>query len=198
MVLRLFGLRGDIRVGTGHSEEELKMILAASFEEGVLEAEETEMPSNVFEFADTEAREVMVPRPDVVGLPATATVAEAAVLVEQQYQEMEVWYPVYRLREAGCAVELVGPEAGKTYASKLGYPAKATLAAPHANVVLDGPVSLVGTATTYNADDRTNQLVLITDARQHAFFDELITKLDVIKELQDEIFNLILTLQITN
>lgn len=55
-----------------------------------------------------------------------------AVLVEQQYQEMEVWYPVYRLREAGCAVELVGPEAGKTYPSKLGYPAKATLAASDA------------------------------------------------------------------
>jgi protease I len=56
-----------------------------------------------------------------------------AVLVEQQYQEMEVWYPVYRLREAGCTVELVGPEAGKTYASKLGYPAKATLAAKDAS-----------------------------------------------------------------
>jgi protease I len=55
-----------------------------------------------------------------------------AVLVEQLYQEMEVWYPVYRLREAGCAVELVGPEAGKTYASKLGYPAKATLSAKDA------------------------------------------------------------------
>jgi protease I len=55
-----------------------------------------------------------------------------AVLVEQMYQEMEVWYPVYRLREAGCTVELVAPEAGKTYASKLGYPAKATLAASDA------------------------------------------------------------------
>jgi protease I len=48
----------------------------------------------------------------------------AAVLVEQQYQEMEVWYPVYRLREAGCKVTLVGPDAGHTYPSKLGYPAK--------------------------------------------------------------------------
>jgi protease I len=48
-----------------------------------------------------------------------------AVLVEQQYQEMEVWYPVYRLREAGCQVTLVGPKAGETYPSKLGYPAKA-------------------------------------------------------------------------
>ena len=46
------------------------------------------------------------------------------VLVEQQYQEMEVWYPVYRLREAGCQVTLVGPDAGHSYPSKLGYPAK--------------------------------------------------------------------------
>ncbi len=52
-----------------------------------------------------------------------------AVLVEQQYQEMEVWYPVYRLREAGCQVTLVGPEAGQSYPSKLGYPAKSDKAA---------------------------------------------------------------------
>ena len=53
----------------------------------------------------------------------------AAVLVEQMYQEMEVWYPVYRLREAGCKVTLVGPEAGKEYPSKLGYPVKSDKAA---------------------------------------------------------------------
>jgi protease I len=53
----------------------------------------------------------------------------AAVLVEQQYQELEVWYPVYRLREAGCKVSLVGPEADKNYPSKLGYPAKSDVAA---------------------------------------------------------------------
>ena len=53
----------------------------------------------------------------------------ACVLVEQQYQEMEIWYPVYRLREAGCRVTLVGPEGGQTYPSKLGYPAKSDKAA---------------------------------------------------------------------
>ena len=53
----------------------------------------------------------------------------AAVLVEQAYQEMEVWYPIYRLREAGCKVTLVGPEAGQTYPSKLGYPVKSDKAA---------------------------------------------------------------------
>ena len=55
--------------------------------------------------------------------------ARVAVLIEQQYQEMEVWYPVYRLREAGCKVTLVGPAAATTYPSKLGYPAKSDKAA---------------------------------------------------------------------
>ena len=55
--------------------------------------------------------------------------ARVAVLVEQQYQEMEVWYPIFRLREAGCKVTLVGPEAGTSYPSKLGYPAKSDKAA---------------------------------------------------------------------
>jgi protease I len=53
----------------------------------------------------------------------------AVILVEQQYQEMEVWYPAYRLREAGCKVTFVGPEAGATYSSKLGYPVKSDRAA---------------------------------------------------------------------
>ena len=55
--------------------------------------------------------------------------ARVCVLVEQQYQEMEVWYPIFRLREAGCKVTLVGPEAGTSYPSKLGYPAKSDKAA---------------------------------------------------------------------
>jgi general secretion pathway protein D len=37
----------------------------------------------------------------------------------------------------------------------------------------------IGSATSYNADDRTNQIVLFSDPRQFALFDELIAKLDV-------------------
>ncbi len=36
----------------------------------------------------------------------------------------------------------------------------------------------LGTATTYSADDRTNQIILVTDPRQYAFFDDLISRLD--------------------
>ena len=35
-----------------------------------------------------------------------------AVLVEQQYQELEVWYPYYRLREAGATVVMVSQYPG--------------------------------------------------------------------------------------
>ena len=45
-----------------------------------------------------------------------------AVLAENQYQELELWYPVMRFREAGAAVTIVGPVAGQVYGSKLGYP----------------------------------------------------------------------------
>ncbi|MEO8028341.1 MAG: type 1 glutamine amidotransferase domain-containing protein [Bryobacteraceae bacterium] len=47
-----------------------------------------------------------------------------AILVDNMYQEMEVWYPYYRLQEAGASVHLVGAETGRAYTSKLGYPAK--------------------------------------------------------------------------
>ena len=50
-----------------------------------------------------------------------------AMLVEQQYQEMEIWYPLYRLREAGAKVVTVGPVAGGVYPSKVGYPCKAEM-----------------------------------------------------------------------
>jgi protease I len=45
-----------------------------------------------------------------------------AILVDNLYQEMEVWYPLYRLREAGAIILTVGAKAGETYTSKNGYP----------------------------------------------------------------------------
>ena len=45
-----------------------------------------------------------------------------AILVDNIYQEMEVWYPLYRFREAGAEVVTIGARAGETYTSKLGYP----------------------------------------------------------------------------
>lgn len=54
---------------------------------------------------------------------------KVAVLVEDLYENLELWYPVLRLREEGAQVLIVGPKAGETYKSKEGYPAKADTAA---------------------------------------------------------------------
>lgn len=47
------------------------------------------------------------------------------ILAENFYEEMELWYPYYRLQEAGAQVGLVGTAAGAVYAGKHGYPVKA-------------------------------------------------------------------------
>jgi len=45
-----------------------------------------------------------------------------AILVDNLYQEMEVWYPLFRFQEAGATIVTVGARAGEVYKSKLGYP----------------------------------------------------------------------------
>lgn len=52
-----------------------------------------------------------------------------AVLVDEMYQVLEVWYPYYRLVEAGYAVDIVAAEANREYKSKEGYPCVAQVAA---------------------------------------------------------------------
>lgn len=88
---RALGLPRPSPIGRGHTEEELKLILAASFEEGVLEAGEQQMLARVFDFADTEVRQVMVPRPDVVALAGAMTLGDAA---EQALTAPYTRYPV--------------------------------------------------------------------------------------------------------
>ena len=57
-----------------------------------------------------------------------------AILVEDFYNEFELWYPYYRLLEEGAEVKLVGPVA-KVYESKHGLPAKADLSAAEVKAV---------------------------------------------------------------
>lgn len=44
------------------------------------------------------------------------------------YEDLELWYPKLRLIEAGCEVTVAGPESGKTYAGKNGYPCESDVA----------------------------------------------------------------------
>lgn len=55
-----------------------------------------------------------------------------AILLENQYQTLEVWYPYYRLKELNYEVALVGTGKGD-YKSKVGYPAKEDISIDNVN-----------------------------------------------------------------
>jgi CBS domain containing-hemolysin-like protein len=66
--------------------------VTAAEEHDIIEMEETDMIHSVFEFSDTMVREVMVPRPDMVALPATATVKDALnVTIEHGFSRIPVY-----------------------------------------------------------------------------------------------------------
>ena len=84
-----------------HSEAELKILLSQSSEHGEIEQDEREMLYKVFDFADKEASDVMVPRPEVVALSVDLPPEAAlAAVIDSPYTR----YPVYR----GSLDEVVG------------------------------------------------------------------------------------------
>lgn len=56
-----------------------------------------------------------------------------AIMVDQMYQVLEVWYPYYRLKEAGMDVDFVAAEAKKEYPSKEGYLCISNISVSQAN-----------------------------------------------------------------
>jgi CBS domain containing-hemolysin-like protein len=91
--LRVLGLEPPGEDRGVYSEAELKMLLSRSTEHGELEAQEQEMLYKVFDFADKEVSDVMVPRPEVVALSIELPPEEClAAVIDSPYTR----YPVYR------------------------------------------------------------------------------------------------------
>ena len=101
-VVRLFGVPPASESEEEHSEEELRLIISRSTDRGVLNTDEQHMLEGVFELEDTPAREVMVPRPDVVSLPAGMPLRElfSAIATGEHTR-----YPVH---EEGSPDRIVG------------------------------------------------------------------------------------------
>ena len=92
-IVSLLGMDGKGHRGGVHSEEELKMLVTASQEAGVLEEQEEQMLHRVFGFADLNAGQVMVPRTEIVGVAADTPRDE---IIELLAKTGHTRLPVYR------------------------------------------------------------------------------------------------------
>ncbi len=92
LVLRIFGIRTD-EGAAPMTEQELRTIVSDSRSDGVIEQEEQKMIYNVFDFGDSTAKDIMVPRAEMVCLEETAGAGEMMDLFRS---EKYTRIPVYR------------------------------------------------------------------------------------------------------
>jgi putative hemolysin len=89
---RLFGIQPAPAGVVAHTEEDIRMIVAQAGQSGVVEEVEQEMLYKVFDFADKEAHEVMVPRPEVVAISVDLPAQEClAAVIDSPFTR----YPAY-------------------------------------------------------------------------------------------------------
>lgn len=82
-VVRMFGLKPVPGHHSAHSEEEIRMIVSASRQEGVLEEQEKELLNNVFDLSDTPVRAIMTPRVDMIAIEENAPLRRLMTLNEE-------------------------------------------------------------------------------------------------------------------
>jgi len=92
-ITRLLGYPPASESDEIHSEDEIRTLVAQSARQGMLERDEEGMIRAVFELNDKSAREIMIPRPDVVALPEDANLRELlSVAAAGRYSR----YPVHQ------------------------------------------------------------------------------------------------------
>lgn len=91
LILKIFGIKADPNA-TSFTEDELRTIMDVSQEEGLIESEELDIINNVFDFGDTCAKDIMVPKVDITMIPIDITYDELLNIVrEDKYTRMPVY-----------------------------------------------------------------------------------------------------------
>jgi putative hemolysin len=91
LFIKLFGINAD-DYEDNVTEEEIIMMVSEGHEQGVIEASEAEMISNIFEFDDKEVADIMTHRSNICGIDCTLSVSQAAEIMSRERYSR---YPVY-------------------------------------------------------------------------------------------------------
>ncbi|MGZ7151403.1 hemolysin family protein [Bacillus sp. BC08] len=92
VVTGLFGLKPASEHEVAHTEEELRLILSESYESGEINQAEYKYVNNIFEFDNRIAKEIMVPRTEIVGFYLEDSVEEHMKVIQN---ERYTRYPIF-------------------------------------------------------------------------------------------------------
>ncbi|WP_155591578.1 hemolysin family protein [Lysinibacillus cavernae] len=92
VLVGLFGMKPASEHELSHTEEELRLLLSESFKSGEINKSELKYVNNVFEFDERIAREIMVPRTEIVGIERNESFTN---IIHYIAAEKYTRYPIY-------------------------------------------------------------------------------------------------------
>src|SRR5690606_8470204 len=92
LLVGIFGLKPASEHETAHSEEELRILLSESYKSREINKDELKFVNNIFEFDERIAKEIMVPRTEIIAIPKDSTYEDIVDLIKS---ENYTRYPVY-------------------------------------------------------------------------------------------------------
>jgi CBS domain containing-hemolysin-like protein len=175
--VRFFGLRHTDEASSVYTVDELRQIIDVSHKSGTLEPDEQRLLHRVFEFSDSEVREVMMPRTRVVGLEMSSPRDEVvSIVLDNMYSR----YPVYRKN----IEDIVGVVHGKDLLGRLVAGDQFDLASIMLPPVFVPEGKKVSSLLKEMQRSR-NQMAFVVD--EYGGLSGLVTTEDLIEELVGEI-----------
>lgn len=184
-LLWLIGQRELIEKGEPHfsiTGEEIRTILSASEQEGVLDPQLTKMLRGVFDLDEHTARDAMIPRTEVEAIPNTAIVADVLTLFKEELRER---YPVYE----STMDNIIGIVSMKQLLNSMAAAEKPelileTLAQPVANVMMPAyyiPDTMPLKTLLKDFTGNRRQIAIVLD--EYGGTEGLITLEDILEEI---------------
>lgn len=159
-------------------QEGIEQLVEAAEEEGILQRDQAHLIEQVVEFSDKRVREVMTPRPDIVGIPANASVEHLRrVLVETKFSRIPVYEnsidEVIGIVYARDLLQIPEREAATRSVRELVRPA------------LFVPETKLGSQLLKEMQQKRQQLAIVID--EYGLVAGLVTVEDLVEEIVGEI-----------
>jgi putative hemolysin len=162
----------------GPDQQAIEALVEAAQEEGILRSDEAQLIEQVVEFSDKRIREVMTPRPDIVAIPASATIEQLRrVLVETKFSRLPVYDKslddIVGIVMARDVLQVPEREAAQRTVRELMRPA------------LFVPETKLGSALLKEMQRKNQQMAIVVD--EYGGVAGLVTIEDLVEEIVGEI-----------